>query len=106
MPVCRWNLCHTDSGGLGYSDSWSLGYSDSGVWAIVYSGSWPLAAIWRYLYINSSFETKCIIWNVSLIEAKTWSEMVLQVYPPSKEKGSSQRDKIRRDNQVRQKRQV
>ena len=34
-----------------------------GDWAIVYSGSWALAALWRYLCINSSFETDCILWE-------------------------------------------
>ena len=34
-----------------------------GVGTIVYSGSLALAALWRYLCINSSFETNCILWE-------------------------------------------
>ena len=44
--------------------------------------------------------------NVFLIEAMIWSKTSLQVNPPNKAKGSSQRDKIHRNNQVRQRRQV
>ena len=91
-------LSYCDSGSLGYCDSGSLSYGDSGAWAIVYSGSWSLAALWRYLCNNTTFETSCILRNVFLIEAKTWSKTSLQVNPTSKEKGSSQRDKIHRDN--------
>ena len=94
------SLSYCDSVRLGYCDSGSLGYSDSGVWTIVYSRSWSLAALWRYLCNNSSFETNCILWNVFLIETKIWSNTVLQVNPPSKEKGSSQSDKIHRDKFV------
>ena len=34
-----------------------------GVGTIVYSGSWALAALWRYLCIDSSSETDCILWE-------------------------------------------
>ena len=111
VPLCLWSLCYRDSGRLGYCYSGSLGYCDYGVWAIVNSGGWALAALFnlplcRYLFINSSFGTNCILWNVFLIEGKIWSKTLLQASPSSKEKGSSQRDKIHRDNQVRQRRQV
>ena len=56
-------LGYCDSGSLGYCDSGCLDYSDSGVGTIVNSGSWALAALWRYLCINSSFETNCILWE-------------------------------------------
>ena len=77
-----------------------------GDWAIVYSGSWALAALWRYLCINSSLRRIVFFGNVFLIEAKIWSKTSVQVNPPSKTKVSSQRDKIHRNNQVRQRRQV
>ena len=41
-----------------------------------------------------------------LIEAKIWSKTLLNIYPPSEAKGLSQRDKIYRDDQGRQRRQV
>ena len=101
VPLCLGNcaivtleLGYCDSGSLSKCDSGSLGYCDSGVGTIVYSGNWASATLWKYLCINSRFGTSCILCNGFLIEAKIWYKTTLQVNPPSKEKGSSQRDKI------------
>ena len=78
-------LGYCDSVSLSFCDSGGLGCCDSEVGTIVYSGSWALARFWKYLYINSSFMTNCILWNGFLIEAKIWCKTSLQVNPPSKE---------------------